>query len=195
MNNEWGFRIRELFPHKLNMTKIYLARHASPDGTRQNIPYDIHPGPPLSAKGEKEAEALGEFLKAQGVVKLYYSPFERSARTALIISAHSGIPSVEEKRLAEWRNVDEKGDKVRERMTLIFEDVTKESAIIGPIGLVSHGGPIALLLLELGIEKDRLSDFTKKFDGGNPLPPAGAWGAEWNEEDKTWELNLLFIPS
>ena len=31
-----------------------------------NIPYDIHPGPPLSPKGEKEAEALAEFLKAAG---------------------------------------------------------------------------------------------------------------------------------
>jgi broad specificity phosphatase PhoE len=177
------------------MTNIYLARHASPDGTLRHIPYDIHPGPPLSAKGEKEAEALAEFLKAQGVVKLYYSPFERSARTAQIISAHSGIPSVEEKRLAEWREVDEKGDKVRERMTLVFGDIAKESAVIGPIGLVSHGGPIGLLLQALGIEENTLSAFRKKFDGGNPLPPAGAWAAEWNEEEKTWDLDLLFIPS
>ena len=128
-------------------------------------------------------------------MKLYYSPFERSAKTAQIISARSGIPSIEEKRLSEWRGVDEKGDKVRERMTLVFDDIAKESAVIGPIGFVSHGGPIALLLQALGIEKDRLSAFRKKFDGGNPLPPAGVWAAEWNEENKVWDLNLLFIPA
>jgi broad specificity phosphatase PhoE len=177
------------------MIKIYLARHASPDVTLRNIPYDIQPGPPLSPKGEKEAEALADFLKAQGVTKLYYSPFERSAKTAQIISTHSGIPCVEDKRLTERRVAAEKGDKVAERMSLVFEDVSRESAIIGPIGLVSHGGPIALLLLALGIEKDRLSAFRKKFDGDNPLPPAGVWSAEWNEEDRIWDLNLLFIPS
>jgi broad specificity phosphatase PhoE len=177
------------------MTKIYLARHASPDGTLTHIPYDIQPGPPLSSKGEKEAEALGEFLKAQGVVKLYYSPFERSAKTAQIISAHSGIPCVEELRLTEWRKVDEKADKARERLTLLFEEITKESTVIGSIGLVSHGAPIAFLLLSLGIEQDTLSAFRKKFDGGNPLPPAGAWAAEWKEEEKAWDLRLEFIPS
>jgi len=178
-----------------NMTKIYLVRHASPDLTLQHIPYDIHPGPPLSPKGEKESEALAEFLNAQGVAKLYYSPFARSARTAEIISARSGIPRVEEKRLAEWRAVAEMGDKVTERMFLVFKDIARESALIGPIGLVSHGGPIAFLLLALGIEQDKLSAFRKKFDGDNPLPPAGAWGAEWNEEDKTWDLKLLFTPA
>jgi broad specificity phosphatase PhoE len=177
------------------MTKIYLVRHASPDGTLKNIPYDIHPGPPLSPKGEKEAEALAEFLKAQGVVKLYYSPFERSARTAQIISAHIGIPGAEEKRLAEWREVDEQGTKVAERMSLVFDDISKESARIGPIALVSHGGPIAFLLLALGIENEKLAEFRRKFDSTNPLPPAGVWGAEWNEQDKTWNLDLLFIPS
>src|SRR5918996_661752 len=136
------------------MTKIYIARHASPDLTLKDIPYDTHPGPPLSPKGEKEAEALAEFLKAQGVVKLYYSPFVRSARTAQIISVRRGIPCVEEKRLAEWRKVDEQGDKVTERMRLVFDDMARESVVIGPVALVSHGAPIALLLLALGMEKD-----------------------------------------
>jgi broad specificity phosphatase PhoE len=177
------------------MTKIYLVRHASPDWSMTNIPYDIQPGPPLSPKGEKEAEALAEFLKAQGIVKLYYSPFARSARTAQIISARSGIPCVEEIRLVEWCTADEKRDKVAERMSLVFDDIARESAVIGPVALVSHGGPIACLLLSLGIEEDTLSVFRKKFDGSNPLPPAGVWTAEWNEEDKAWDLELLFTPA
>jgi broad specificity phosphatase PhoE len=185
-----------MFPlDRSTMTKIYIVRHASPDWSMTNIPYDIQPGPPLSPKGEKEAEALGEFLKPQGVVKLYYSPFARSARTAQIILARSGIPCVAEIRLAEWRKGYETTDKVAERMSRVFDELTRESAVIGPVALVSHGGPIACLLLSLGIDKDTLSVFRKKFDGGNPLPPAGAWAAEWNEEAKTWDLNLLFIPA
>lgn len=177
------------------MTKIFLVRHASPDWNLRHIPYDIHPGPPLSPKGEQEAEALAAFLKAQSTVKLYYSPFARSTGTAQIISTNNKIPGMEEKRLAEWREVDEKGDKVSERMSLLFEEISRESADIGPIALVSHGGPIAFLLLALGMEKDKLSEFRKKFDGSNPLPPAGVWAAEWNEDNKIWNLNLVFIPS
>ena len=177
------------------MTKIFLVRHASPDWKLKHIPYDIHPGPPLSPKGEQEAEALADFLKAQGVVKLYYSPFERSARTAQIVSNRNGIPCMEEIRLAEWRSVDEKEDKLNERMALVFDEISKESAAIGHIGLVSHGSPIAFLLLALGLEKDKLSQFKKKFDGSNPLPPAGVWSAEWNADKNTWNLDLIFVPS
>ena len=66
--------------------------------------------------------------------------------------------------------------------------------MIGPIGLVSHGSPIAFLLLTLGMEKDTLSHFRKKFDGSNPLPPAGVWAAESIEDNKIWNLNLIFTP-
>lgn len=176
------------------MTKIFLVRHASPDWNLKHIPYDIHPGPPLSPKGEQEAEVVAAFLKAQGVVKLYCSPFERSNRTAQIISARNNIPSTEEIRLAEWRAADEKEDKLIERVSLVFDEISRESAVIGPIALVSHGSPIAFLLLALGLEKDQLSQYRKKFDGSNPLPPAGVWAAEWNEDNKTWNLKLIFIP-
>lgn len=177
------------------MTKILLVRHATPDLNLKNIPYVIHPGPPLSQKGEQEAEELAEFLDAQGVVKLYYSPFERSRRTAHIVSIRNGIPGIEDKRLTEWRSEDETGDKVSERMWLAFEEISRESAVVGPIGLVSHGGPIALLLAALGMEKHELLQLRKKFDGSNPLPPAGAWAVEWNEDYKLWDLDLIFAPS
>jgi broad specificity phosphatase PhoE len=176
------------------MTKIFLARHASPDWQRKDIPYDIHPGPPLTSKGEQEAESLADFLKAQGVLKLYYSPFERTARTAQVIAARNQIPAVAEKRLAEWRAVDEKSEAVRERVWLVFEDIRRESAGLGPIALVSHGAPITFLLLALGLEEATLRELKKGFDGYNPLPPAGAWAAEWSPETETWRLKLAFVP-
>lgn len=181
--------------NKLNqMTKIYLVRHASPDWDRKDIPYDIHPGPPLSPKGEQEAEAAAAFLKEQGIVKIYYSPFERSTATAQIIAARNQIPAVEEARLAEWREAAEKKDSVRERMWSVFDEIVRESAVVGPVALVSHGGPITFLLLSLGMQEETLSVLKQKFDGFNPLPPAGAWLAEWNTGANAWNLDLMFTP-
>jgi len=174
--------------------KIFLVRHASPDWDLRSIPYDIHPGPPLSARGELEAEQAAVFLQAHSVVKLYYSPFERSARTAQIIAAHNQIPAVEEQRLSEWRQADEIGDKVKERMSAVFGEIVKESADVGPIGLVSHGGPINFLLLVLGFEEERLAEFRKRFDGFNPLPPAGIWAVRAEPGGDSWELDLVFVP-
>jgi broad specificity phosphatase PhoE len=174
--------------------EIYLIRHASPDRSSTGLPYDILPGPPLSQRGVKEAEALAEFLKAEGVVKLYSSPFERSARTALLISSRNGIPCIEDARLSEWRSVDETEARVSERMSSIFEHATRESAEIGPIGLVSHGGPVGILLQTLGINQDELALHRKMFDQPNPLPPAGVWKAEQDSGDDSWILNLEFVP-
>jgi broad specificity phosphatase PhoE len=176
------------------VTTIFLVRHASPDLDRRDLPYDIHPGPPLGPKGEQEAEALADFLQAQGVLKLYYSPFERTARTARVIALRNQIPAVAEKRLMEWRSVDEKSEAVRERMWLAFEDSARESEGLGPIALVSHGAPITFLLLGLGLPEATLSELKVKFDGYNPLPPAGAWAAERNSETEAWHLKLAFVP-
>lgn len=175
--------------------KIFLVRHATPDWHRTDIPYDIPPGPLLSSKGEKEAEELAVFLKSQGVAKLYYSPFERTTKTAKIVSAINGIPCVEEVRLAEWRGQQEGEPQVRRRMRATFDGALREAAGTGPIGLVSHGGPIGALLQELGIDPDELAVYKTRFDTTNPLPPAGAWEVERNEKNSSWNLHLKFVPS
>lgn len=174
--------------------KIFLVRHATPDWSRKDIPYDIHPGPMLAPKGEKEAEALAEFLKSEGVVQIYYSPFERGAGTARIVSATNGIPAVEETGLREWRVIDEPEAHVRQRMASVFERIARESAAIGPIALVSHGGPIGLLLQELGIDKNELASYRRRFDTTNPLPPAGAWKVEKMDGEEKLNFRLVFTP-
>jgi broad specificity phosphatase PhoE len=175
--------------------KIFLIRHASPDWKRRDIPYDIHPGPTLTPKGEKEAAALAVFLKSEGVRRLYTSPFARAARTAGIVSAAAGIPALEEPSLAEWRGVDEPETGVRQRMKTMFDRAAVESAKLGPIGLVSHGGPIAVLLEELGIDQNELAEYRTKFDTTNPLPPAGVWKAEQASGENRWNLELVFTPA
>jgi hypothetical protein len=57
--------------------KIFLIRHANPDWHRKDIPYDIVPGPLLTAKGEGGAGAGGI---SEDLVKLYSSPFAGAAR-------------------------------------------------------------------------------------------------------------------
>lgn len=177
-----------------SIMKIFLLRHATPDWNRKDIPYDIPPGPELSPKGEAEAQALGDFMKLEGLKKLYHSPFERAARTAKIVAAVSGIPCIEEKGLAEWRSIDEPEIQVRTRMSSLFERVAQESIELGPIGLVSHGGPIALLLLELGFSHDELAPYRKMFDTTNPLPPAGAWKIEQIPGEEDRKFQLVFTP-
>src|SRR5690242_17710410 len=121
------------------MMKIFLVRHATPDWEHNDIPYDIQPGPKLSPKGEQEAQALADFLKSQGVVRLLYSPFERGARTAQIVAIANGIPSLAEEELAEWPMSSEPEIQVRQRMASVFGRAARESTELGPIGLVSHG--------------------------------------------------------
>lgn len=174
--------------------KIFLLRHATPNWDRKDIPYDILPGPELSLKGEAEAQSLGEFMKFEGLKKLYTSPFERAARTAQIVAAVNGIPYIEEKGLAEWRGAVETESQVRMRMLSLFERVTGESLEPGPIALVSHGGPIAALLLELGLPHDELDRYRKMFDTTNPLPPAGAWKLERDTSEMDWKFQLVFTP-
>jgi broad specificity phosphatase PhoE len=174
--------------------KVFLIRHASPDWERRDIPYDIHPGPMLTPRGEREAEALADFLKRQGLVRLYHSPFERAAKTARIVAARNGIPAIEEPGLAEWRSVDEPESRVRLRMVSVFQQAAGESTHGGPSGLVSHGGPIALLLMELGIPKEELAKYRTMFDTTNPLPPAGAWQVEKNDGEEGWRFEMVFRP-
>ena len=176
--------------------EIFLIRHATPDWSRKDIPYDIVPGPVLTPKGEKEAEALAAFLKSEGVGKLYHSPFARAAKTAQIISAINRIPCVEEPGLAEWRVQAETEIQVRRRMKAIFDRSMAEAAEIGPIGLVSHGGPIGVLLQELGIDPNELAEYRTRFDTTNPLPPAGAWQVQANDGKRgSWNFTLKFIPA
>ena len=174
--------------------KIFLIRHARPDWDRRDIPYDIQPGPLLTPEGKAEAEALAEFLKGECVAKLYYSPFERAAATARIVAAANGILILEEPRLAEWRIAGEPENLVRARMLSCFQQAARESAKIGPIGLVSHGGPFALLLEELGMDREELAGYRSRFDTTNPLPPAGVWKVEGEPGKEGWKFELCFWP-
>lgn len=173
---------------------IYLIRHASPDWDRKDIPYDIPPGPPLTGKGEQEAQELGAFLQKAGVQKLYYSPLLRAAHTAQIAAAVAKIPAQEQTALAEWITGQSEAE-IHARFWPLMESTIAESAQLGPLGLVTHGGPVAYLLKQLGMDPARLDRHRKMFDHRNPLPPAGVWAAQRASSAEAWDLQLIFAPA
>lgn len=60
------------------MTRFYIVRH----GEIEWMPGD----PGLTEKGQKQAAAVGEYLKEKGIERVYTSPLRRAVETGQIIS-------------------------------------------------------------------------------------------------------------
>lgn len=173
--------------------KIYLARHATPDWSRTDIRYDVPPGPPLTAQGEAEAAQLGEFLRKAGVKRIYASPLERTRRTAEIAGGLIGVTPITEETIAEWRRGESEAE-VSARLNGFWEKLYRESESVGPLAVVTHGGPIKAMLQNLGMSRATADEYCRKFDRGNPLPPAGVWLAMNSTIETPWQLDLVFTP-
>jgi broad specificity phosphatase PhoE len=172
---------------------IYLIRHATPDWSRTDLVYHLPPGPPLTAQGEAEAAKLGDFLRDMGVGHIFTSPLARCLRTAEIAAAPVGLTPQEDTRLAEWRP-DEKASDVRARLWPAWVHAGELCLNAGAVAMVTHGGPIGLLLTELGLDHKLLAHYQSTFDRRNPVPPAGAWRAVRTSPDAPWSLELAFTP-
>jgi len=177
----------------LYVPTVYLIRHATPDWSRTDIPYHIPPGPPLTPQGEGEAQQLGRFLWEAGVALIYVSPLERAGRTAEITASLTGASVQQIMALAEWRP-EEKAEDVRARVWPAWEEAAALSQQVGPVALVTHGGPVGVLLKELGLPDRDLDAYRRRFDRNNPLPPAGAWKASRLPASSAWSLSLVFTP-
>ncbi|MCZ7547683.1 MAG: histidine phosphatase family protein [Anaerolineales bacterium] len=175
------------------MTTIYFIRHATPQLTGVEIPYDQLPGPSLSRRGEREANQLSAFVKQSAIVKLYYSPFLRTKQTAFIIGTIAQIPSVEETVLAEWAKGESESSVVA-RLSAFLQICILESTELGPIGIVTHGGLIKVFLKMFNIEGPLLHKHLLRFDPNSPLPPAGVWMAEIYDHSSPTKLQLVYVP-
>ena len=167
---------------------VYLIRHATPDWNRKDIPYHLPPGPPLVEKGEAEAGELGRFLREAGAGHIYHSPLERCKQTAHISGAIAGVAAIEMQSLIEIQP-GEKLEDILKRLWPTWEAATAKSE---PVALVTHGGPIAILLEKFGVSSETLSYYKRTFDRNNPLPPAGAWQVA--PLDGAWASSLAFVP-
>ncbi|HZB97032.1 MAG TPA: histidine phosphatase family protein [Candidatus Sulfotelmatobacter sp.] len=82
-------------------TRLYLVRHCDVHNPR-GVLYGHLPGFPLSKKGVRQAQALGEFFEGKPIRKIYTSPLERAVETAQIIASHIGdVPIVTTSELIE----------------------------------------------------------------------------------------------
>jgi probable phosphoglycerate mutase len=158
------------------LTEIYLVRHASPDWNRVDLSYYVPPGPPLTPQGEQEAEGLAAFLRESGVRRFYTSPMERCRRTAEIAAAAVGVEPLEETGLSEWQPGESEA-QVRERFLPLWQRLAANGHGAEPAALVTHGGPVAMMLADLGLDSAVLAHYRKLFDRNNPMPPASAWRA------------------
>ena len=132
-------------------------------------------------------------MREEGIKKLYHSPFERTRRTAEISAKTAGIMMFEDIELSEMKP-GETEDGALGRVFPAWERAVRESKVSGPLGLVTHGGLVLVLLRYLGMDEELVKSYRRKFDHTNPLPPAGAWLAKRDSGSDTWELNLVFIP-
>jgi probable phosphoglycerate mutase len=172
---------------------VFLARHGTPDWGMTNIRYDIPPGPPLVAQGEEEAAKLGAFFKTQGVQLVYASPLVRALRTAEIAAEVAGAHLEIVDAAAEYRREENDG-QVFARVNPLFLRAWAEAAQYGPVAIVSHGGPVRVMLENLGGLPDMLWHYRRQFDHQNPLPPAAAWRVTTGAQPGAWELELQFAP-
>jgi len=170
---------------------VFLARHATPDWNRKDIRYDVAPGPPLVPEGEEEARTLGSYFRTSGVHSIVASPLVRTLHTAELAGEVAGAAVRVEAGVAEYRR-EENDDAVFARYNDVFEQVWTEAEKTGPVAIISHGGPVRVMLERFGIAAEHIWHYRRQFDHQNPLPPAGAW--EITRVDDRWQANLVFAP-
>lgn len=162
--------------------ELYLVRHATPDRTT-GVPYQLPPGPPLTAIGEREAELTGEWLVGRGVERLLASPFTRTRQTAEALSRALDLPIAFVEGLREGAP-GEKMDQIRERTSELLRQL--DDSPLRCLALVSHGAPIRSLL-EYTTDQ-RIDLRAHAYDNGNCAPPAAVWHGRRAEGGWVWEL-------
>lgn len=181
-----------------NPTILYLVRHATPDWSRTDLVYHLPPGPPLTPHGLAEARALGAFLLQAGVKALFASPLERCQRTAAIAAEVAGLTCETRPGLAEIRPEETRAEVLARMWPEVERACQAAGAASGPVALVTHGGPVDLVLQEMGLDS-AIRKQMLVFDHHNLVPPAGAWRAEITPQNMhadrgAWRLELAFKP-
>lgn len=79
--------------------ELLLVRHALPERVEAA---EGRADPKLSAKGEQQAELLGEWLSSEHIDAIYASPMARAAQTAAAVCAHHGHDVITETGVIEF---------------------------------------------------------------------------------------------
>ncbi|MEZ4609899.1 MAG: histidine phosphatase family protein [Caldilineaceae bacterium] len=97
----------------------------------------------------------------------------------------------EQSAIAEYRREEDEAT-VPARMLTAWQAIVDESRRHGPIAIVSHGGPVRVLLEHFGVDHDELWHYRRQFDHQNPLPPCGIWAVTINGDEQPQAGTGLF---
>jgi broad specificity phosphatase PhoE len=164
------------------LEEIYLVRHAHPD-RGLGVPYNIMPGPPLTAIGLQEAVQTARWLAGRRIDGLFASPFDRTRATAAAVSEILGLPITFAEALREG-GPGEKMEQIRERMAELLAQL--DDSPLHVAALITHGAPIRGLLLHTTGERIDLKPHA--YDNGNCAPTAGVWHGRRGDGCWVWEL-------
>lgn len=91
------------------MTTLYLVRHGETSWNLEGR-YQGHLDPPLTERGQRQAEATAEQLAPLGLAAIYSSDLTRAYQTAVALAEKTGLPIQTDPRLREidqgaWQGV------------------------------------------------------------------------------------------
>jgi 2,3-bisphosphoglycerate-dependent phosphoglycerate mutase len=164
------------------LEELYLVRHAAPDRTT-GVPYNIVPGPPLTAAGQQEAVQAGHWLRGRGIEHIFASPFSRTRSTAETIAQALDMELTLVEKLGEGAP-GETLAQVRERVAELVEQL--EDTLLRRVALVTHGACVQGVLQHT--THDRIDLTNHRYDHGNCAPTAGIWRGVKVDGAWTWEL-------
>jgi 2,3-bisphosphoglycerate-dependent phosphoglycerate mutase len=170
------------------LQEIYLVRHAAPDRTT-GVPYNIEPGPPLTALGQLEARQVAAWLAARGIERIIASPFARTAATADAIAEALELDVDYVAALREG-GPGESLEQVQARIAELYAQL--DDSALGVVALVTHGACVRGLLFHTTAGKINLAGHF--YDHGNHAPTAGVWHGQRTEAGWRWELAFRPAP-
>lgn len=188
----FDLRYTSAMPFNHHPRTVYLIRHATPDWANHSLPYDVPPGPTLTAQGRQEAHLLASHMTRAGIGHIFSSEMARAKETADILGQRLSLPVEIEPGLIEIP-AGETREALAQRMASLWQRRVLDDAATQPIALVSHGGPIEALLRTVAHPPLDLQPYKQRFDRQNPLPPAGVWELT-RQPDDTWQATLVFFP-
>ena len=162
------------------MNRLLLVRHGETDWNRQHR-VQGHTDVPLNATGRGQAEALAERLETTTLAAVYSSDLARARETAETIARSQGLDVVtdaalREKNFGSWEGLTdveiaerfpeavrgrwgdgETTEDVAGRVLPAIERIRARHPV-GTVVVVTHGGPMRLVLDQFGIEHRRIGN-------------------------------------
>lgn len=145
--------------------RFIFLRHGETEGNIQRVyqPPDI----PLNLTGQAQAKRAAEYLRGHPVERILASDMRRAWQTAQAVAEIVCAPLIPEPRLRErwfgdligtssidldWRNEPPNGESLRDFVARTQDGICGALDTEAPTLLVSHGGPLYILVFSLGAE-------------------------------------------